>query len=160
LGNLVIIGSASAGSAIERKEEEDRSMRALFRLIMTLVVLGLVLVVGLYLWTGNLGFLSNLGVLGNGEALRNIEVPEIALRDAGGSAAPGDTVRLTWQGDEMLYNGNAIDEETFAALLQETKADGGKVEITKHTDVTVETADRWRQLLDAAEVRYEIIPQE
>jgi hypothetical protein len=135
-------------------------MRALLRLIMTLVVLGILLVVGLYLWTGSLGFLNNFGFLGNVEALRNVEVPEIALRDAGGSGAAGTVVQVTWQGDEILHNGNAIDEAAFTELLQETKAADGKIEITKHTDVTVEAADRWRQLLDAAEVRYEIIPEE
>jgi hypothetical protein len=40
------------------------------------------------------------------------------------------------------------------------KANEGKVEIIRTSDVTVEAADRWNRLLDQAAVRYEVIPQE
>jgi hypothetical protein len=137
-------------------------LRALLRLLFSLLVVGVLLVIGLYLWTGSLGFLQNVSFL------RNLDVPALPRPDVsaerGAAGNPVDlndsTVQLTWRNDEILYNGTVIDEAAFAELLAEVRANEGKVTITKSSDVTVQAADRWRRLLDEAGVRYEVIPHE
>jgi hypothetical protein len=69
-------------------------------------------------------------------------------------------LRFTWRGDEIVYNDSVISETDFADLLAQAKASESKVEVVKFSDVRVEAADRWREMLDGAGVRYEIIPQE
>jgi hypothetical protein len=139
-------------------------MRFLLRLIVILAVIGVLVYMVLPRWSGNLDFLGNVEFQRATEFLRNIELPQFVRSDQGGdpntAGPPQPVTRFTWQGDEILHNGTVISEAEFANLVREVKANEGKVEIIRTSDVTVEAADRWNRLLDQVAVRYEVIPQE
>jgi hypothetical protein len=139
-------------------------MRFLLRLIVVLAVLGVLVYMVLPRWSGNLDFLENIEFQRATEFLRNIELPQFVRSDQGDdpnmAGPPQPVTRFTWQGDEILHNGTVISETEFANLVREVKANDGKVEIIRTSDVTVEAADHWNRLLDQAAVRYEVIPQE
>jgi hypothetical protein len=138
-------------------------MRILLRFLVfvaTIVGVLALLVGGLFLGTGNLDFLERIGI---SPTLGTLEVAPGSTPDAEATASvPGTdaVLRFTWQGDEILYNGNVITEADFSDLLASARASDTKVEVVKMSDVRVESADRWREMLDSARVRYEIIPQE
>ena len=139
-------------------------MRIILRfLIFVATIVGVLalLVGGLFLGTGNLDFLERIGI---SPTLGTLDVAPIETPDAQATAAaPGSTeagLRFTWQGDEILYNGNVITEADFSDLLASARASDARVEVVKMSDVRVETADRLRAMLDEAGVRYEIISQE
>jgi hypothetical protein len=138
-------------------------MGFLLRFIITLAAIAgvLVLVLGGLFTTGNLGLFPGLDdMVENVLSPQTVNVDEPAEQRTTGGAVEAPVLRFTWRNDEILYNDQVISEEEFARLLDEAKAQGAKVEITKFSDVTVEAADRWRLLLDQVEVRYEIISQE
>lgn len=139
-------------------------MRFLLRLIVILAVIAVFVYMILPRWSGNLSFPGNAEFQRATEFLRNIEMPQFLRRDQGDNpnspGSPQPVTRFTWRGDEIWHNGSVISEAEFATLLREVKANGGKVEIIRTSDVTVEAADRRGRLLDEAAVRYEVIPQD
>lgn len=139
-------------------------MRFLLRLIVILAVIGILVYMVLPRWSGSLDFLSNVEFQRATEFLRNIELPQFVRSDqvdnSNTAGSPQPVARFTWRGDEIVYNGTVINEAEFTNIVREVQAAGGKVEIIRNSDVTVEDADRLGRLLDQAAVRYEVIPQE
>jgi hypothetical protein len=138
-------------------------MRVLI-LVGTVALVVALLFGGLALGTGNLNFLSSLGFPTN---LGSIEVApgsapngQEPLRQSTTISGTATVLSITWRGDQIVLDDQTISDEDFADLLAEAKSKDIKVEIIKHSDVRVEAADRWRQMLDNAGVRYEVIPQE
>jgi hypothetical protein len=138
-------------------------MRIIFRFVVfviTLVGVIAILIGGIFLGTGNLDFLERIGIeprLGDVQITTDSAPNTQEITETVGSAT---VLRFTWRGDEIVYNDSVISETDFADLLAQAKASESKVEVVKFSDVRVEAADRWRELLDGAGVRYEIIPQE
>jgi hypothetical protein len=137
-------------------------MKVLLRIILSLAtIIGVLVLIlgGVFLGTGgDMGFLAESGVLPDLGSLRSLPSNAPSAPETTGGVA--GTLRFIWQGNTILYNENAISEADFATLLVEAEANDAKVEIIKFSDVSVESADRWRKLLDEAGVRYEVIPQE
>jgi hypothetical protein len=142
--------------------QETNIMKFLLRTILTLAtIIGVLVLIlgGVFLGTGgDLGFLTDSGVLPDFGSLQTTTGRAPSEPVTTGDV-PG-TLRFTWQGNAILYNENAISEADFATLLVEAEANKSKVEVIKFSDVSVESADRWRKMLDEAGVRYEVIPQE
>jgi hypothetical protein len=138
-------------------------MKVLTRLIVVIAtvagVIGLILG-GIFLGTGSLGFLENSGLMPNLGELQRAPSSDVTAPGTTRETGASTVLRFTWQGDEIVYNGNVISETEFATLLDSANANDAKVEIIKLSNVRVESADRRRQLLDDAGVRYEVIPQE
>jgi hypothetical protein len=138
-------------------------MRIILRFLVfiaTIVGVLALLVGGIFLGTGNLDFLERIGV---DPTLGTLDVAPAATADAevtDSASGTGEVLRFTWRGDEIIYNESAISEADFSDLLASARASEAKIEIVKMSDVRVESADRWREMLDTAGVRYEIIPQE
>jgi hypothetical protein len=138
-------------------------MKIILRFIIFLAtIIGVLALIvgGIFMGTGSLDFLERVGIR---PELGNLEIaPGSAPTETGTPSGPGTTtvLRFTWRGDEIVYNDNVVSEAEFGELLAAAKTNDAKVEIVKLSDVRVEMADRWREMLDAAGVRYEIIPQE
>jgi hypothetical protein len=143
-------------------------MKIILRFIIfvaTLVGVVAVIIGGIGLGTGNFDFLQrlqlpNLGTVQTAPGSAPATEPTTIAPETETDAETEMVVRFTWRGDEIIYNDSAISEADFAGLLAEAKAKEVKVEIIKLSDVRVEAADRWREMLDEAGVRYEVIPEE
>lgn len=141
-------------------------MRLFLRFIIfiaTIVGVIALLIGGIGLGTGNFDFLESLGLPNPGSIQTAPSSPSGSAPAADETpGAPDATIvlRFTWSGDQILNNETPITEAEFAELLAEAKEKDVKIEIVKLSDVSVESADRRRQMLDEAGVRYEVIPQE
>jgi hypothetical protein len=139
-------------------------MRFLLRFIIFFATVAGVLALiigGIGLGTGNFDFLESVGLPNPGSlqtAPSSGSAP--AAEDSTTETGTDIVLSFTWRGDEIIYNDAPISEAEFGELLAEAKEKDVKVEIVKFSDVRVEVADRWRQMLDTAGVRYEVIPQE
>ncbi|RIK41990.1 MAG: hypothetical protein DCC55_10280 [Chloroflexi bacterium] len=124
-----------------------------------LVVLALWLVFGYFVWGG---FSLPGGFNPFGWFNREPAMTQTAPRPSpAADTAEGVSLvfRFLWQGERIYYLGNEITEEYFAELAREARELNGKVEVQQASDVTVETADRRRAILDEVGVNYEIIPR-
>jgi hypothetical protein len=114
-----------------------------------IVLLLIVLIVIYFLMQGGFGFFFGGGTGGNSETAPGAPAGVTAPNTSGQLI-----FRLTWQGDQIVYNGNEIDEQRFAEIVQEAKELGGRIECQKSSDVTVDTAERRRRLMDEVGVPY------
>jgi hypothetical protein len=138
-------------------------MKILVRIILTvaaLIIAVALLFGGIFLGTGSLDFLQNAGFLPNFGSPESVPDNNSSQQEIPSETEGAITIRFIWRGDEIIYDENVISESEFEGILAEAKLNDAKVEIIKTSDVEVETADRRRQLLDEAGVRYEIISQE
>jgi hypothetical protein len=138
-------------------------MKILLRFVIfvaTIVGVIALLIAGLYMATGSLAFLEKVGIEPTLGTLQ-IGPDSTPLSQETTTAADAATVlRFTWRGDEIIYNDSVVSDTEFTELLNQAKVNETKVEIVKFSDVRVEAADRWREMLDEAGVSYEVIPQE
>jgi hypothetical protein len=138
-------------------------MKFLLRFVIflaTIVGVLAMIIGGIGLGTGNFDFLENVGLPNPGSVQTAPSGSAPASEDTTSETGTTIVLSFTWRGDEILYNDAPINEAEFGELLAEAKEKDVKVEIVKFSDVRVEAADRWRQMLDTAGVRYEVIPQE
>lgn len=131
--------------------------------IATIVGVLAMIIGGIGLGTGNFDFLESVGLPNLGElqtAPGSAPGAQATVQAPAAESGTDIVLSVIWRGDEIVYNDNAISDGEFADLLAEAKTKDVKVEIVKFSDVRVEAADRWREMLDTAGVRYEVIPQE
>lgn len=119
-----------------------------------LIVLLILVLVGIAFWQGGYTFwpFNN-----DNSAQRDLSPAPAnsAFNGVGVNAASQLIFRFTWQGEQIIYNGNAIDEEYFAETVKEAQALGGRVECQQSADVSLAAVERWRAILDEVGVAYQ-----
>jgi hypothetical protein len=114
-----------------------------------LIALLILVVVAIFFWQGGFDFLGDFGI-GGGQP-----TAPTSSNGVGPNASSQLVFRFVWQGNQIFYNGNLIDEERFAEIVKEAKTLDGRVECEKATDVTVELAERRRAILTEVGVPYQ-----
>lgn len=119
------------------------------------------LVIGLIWFALNNSSLSNLGVdsfrswtmlLGERLDQRSTNPPTTALHNR----YPLD-FRFRWQGEQIYYLGNQIEDRYFVQLAEEANQLGGKITVEQASDVEQALAERRLNVLTKLGVPHEVI---
>jgi hypothetical protein len=133
-----------------------RLLLGLLRLIPYLAGLLLIVLVVLFFMRGGFDWLPS-GIPG----LDGLRSPTPTVASSSGEAASDQLIfRVEWQGEQILYLGNQISEEEFAEVARQAKEVGGRLEIQRASNVTVDNSSRREALLTELDVSYRITPVE